>query len=138
MITITTKVHFTRGNAGRRKVSTQPPKPRPAPKPRIPRIAKLMALAIRFERLLQERIVLDQVELAELSHVSQPRISQILNLNHLAPDIQEDLLYLPLVTTGRDPIHEKMLRPITREVSWATQRQMWAALRPQSADGPGD
>jgi hypothetical protein len=42
----------------------------------------------------------------------------------LAPDIQEELLFLPLVTSGRDPIYEKQLRRICAEVSWRKQRQL--------------
>ena len=51
-------------------------------------------------------------------------MTQILNLLHLAPDIQEEILFLPRVTEGKDPIHEKMLRPIAAEVDWARQREM--------------
>ena len=57
-----------------------------------------MALAIRFDRLIREDVVSDQSELARLAHVTQPRMTQIMNLLHLAPDIQEELLFLPLVT----------------------------------------
>ena len=128
MITITQKVNLNTGVAGRRRISTGRPKPRPVPKPRTPRIAKLMALAIRFDRLLREGKVSSQSELAELAHVTQPRMTQILNLNHLAPDIQEVLLHLPPITSGKDPIHEKMLRPIVAEINWQRQRAMWCEL----------
>jgi hypothetical protein len=46
----------------------------------------------------------------------------------LAPDIQEELLFLPRVTAGKPAIHEKMLRPITAEVDWEKQRGMWQVL----------
>jgi len=65
------------------------------------------------------------MELARLGHVTQPRMSQILNLTLLAPDIQEELLFLPRVTTGKPTIHEKMLRRITTEIDWEKQRKMW-------------
>lgn len=137
MITITQKVNLTTGTAGRRRVSTGRAKPKPAPKPRIPRIAKLMALAIRFDRLLHEGTVSNQSELAELAHVTQPRMTQILNLNHLAPDIQEELLHVSPITSGKDPIHEKMLRPVVAEINWQRQRAMWREMmgvlpRPQA------
>lgn len=60
-----------------------------------------MALAIRFERLIRERTVSDRSELARLAHVTQPRVTQIMNLLHRAPAIQEDLLFPPRVTEGR-------------------------------------
>ena len=56
-------------------------------------------------------------------------MSQILNLALLAPDIQEELLHLPRVVDGRNPIHEKMLRPIAAKVDWRKQREMFDALR---------
>lgn len=96
---------------------------------RVPRISKLMALAIRFDGLIWERKVADQSELARLSHITQPRMTQIMNLLHLAPDIQEDLLFLPPVTEGRTQIHEKMLRPIIARTIWKKQREMWAQSR---------
>ena len=52
--------------------------------------------------LLREGVVSDQNELARLAHVSQSRMTQIMNLSHLAPEIQEAILFLSLVTSGRD------------------------------------
>ncbi len=49
-----------------------------------------------------------------------------MNLLHLAPDIQESLLFLPLVESGGAPIHEKLVRPIAAEIDWGKQREMWA------------
>jgi hypothetical protein len=56
------------------------------------------------------------------------RITQIMNLLQLAPDIQEALLFLPRTAKGRDPIRERHLRPIAAELDWRTQRAMWARL----------
>jgi hypothetical protein len=78
----------------------------------VPRISKLMALAIPFDQLLRSDKIEDANELAQQFHVTQPRISQILALNMLAPDIQEELLFLPRVAHGRPAIWERMLRPI--------------------------
>jgi hypothetical protein len=52
-------------------------------------------------------------------------MTQIMNLLNLAPDIQEAILFLPRTVKGNDPIHEKMLRPLTAEINWETQRRMW-------------
>ena len=54
-----------------------------------------------------------------------------MNLLQLALDIQEELLFLPRITSGEDPIHGKMLRPIVAEVSWRTQREMLPQVRRQ-------
>jgi hypothetical protein len=87
-------------------------------------------LAIRFDRLLREGEIADQTELARLAHVTQPRMTQIMNLLHLAPDIQESLLELPPVRSGKATITERLLRPIAAEVAWGKQREMWGRLRP--------
>jgi hypothetical protein len=87
-----------------------------------------MALAIRFERLLRDGTVSDFSDLARLGYVTQPRITQILSLTLLAPDIQEALLFLPRVHAGRAPLHEKRLRPISAETDWAKQREMWSRI----------
>jgi len=96
----------------------------PAPG-RIPRISKLMALAIRCEQLLRSGAVADATTLARLAHVSQPRITQILNLTLLAPDIQEALLFLPTVERERPKNGEKMMRKMCAEMSWTRQRETW-------------
>lgn len=126
--TITTTVHFESLGRGRRELRVGPA-PTPIALPgRLPRVSKLMALAVRFERLLAEGTVTDQAELARLGHVTRARITQIMNLLHLAPDIQEALLKLPRVLDGRDPITERHVRPISAEISWDCQREMWARL----------
>jgi len=96
---------------------------------RIPRVAKLMALAIRCERLLQGGVIADQAELARLGHVSRARVTQIMNLLNLAPDLQELLLFLPPVAAGRDPLTERALRRVVAEPDWRKQREMF--FRPE-------
>ncbi len=128
MITVKRKVHFVRRDRGRKTIADQPRPTEQAEPGRIPRISRLMALAIHFDRLIREGKVTDLSEIARLAHVTQPRMTQIMNLNHLAPDIQEELLFLPRVTNGRDAIHERMLRPIAAEISLRRQRQLWRAL----------
>jgi hypothetical protein len=128
MTTITKQIHFAIKN--RRKIAMPGPAPKPsAPAGRTPRVSKLMALAIRFDQLLRDGKVADQSELARLAHVTQPRMTQIMNLLHLAPDIQEAILHLPPVAEGRDPVTERDLRPIARLMDWAKQRKVWRALR---------
>jgi hypothetical protein len=55
----------------------------------IPRIARLMALAIRFEGLLRDGTIRDYAELARLGRVTRARMTQIMKLLLLAPDLQE-------------------------------------------------
>jgi len=127
--TITSTVHFAVGGRGRRelRIGAKPGASVDA-RGRIPRVARLMALAIKFDRLLGEGAITDQAELARIGHVTRARVTQIMNLVHLAPDIQEAVLFLPPVTEGRDPITERDLRPIAAEVDWGRQRGAWRDL----------
>ena len=61
-----------------------------------------------------------------MGHVSRARITQIMNLLNLAPDIQEALLLCS--DRGDRPLVERDLRPIAAEADWRRQRQMWETL----------
>jgi len=135
MTTVTRQVHFATKSRRKRAVPGPPPAPKPPrPEGRTPRVAKLMALAVRFDQLLRDGKVADQSELARLVHVTQPRMTQIMNLLHLAPDIQEDVLHLPSVAEGRDPITERHLRPISRFPAWSKQRMSWRQVKSRLPD----
>ena len=94
----------------------------------IPRVAKLLALAIRFEKLVKRGDIQDYADLARLGYVTRARITQIMNLLNLAPDIQEAILFLPRTVKGRDRLREKEVRPIAAVPHWSRQRKMWAKL----------
>jgi hypothetical protein len=126
--TLVRQVHFRTAGRGRRRLSeanSATEKPRAEP---IPRLARLMALALRLEGLVREGQVSDYAELARLGHVSRARVSQILSLSLLAPDIQEMLLFLPAETNGGTALNERHLRPIAAEPDWSRQRQLWRQL----------
>jgi hypothetical protein len=126
MIWSTRTVRFVRQPDRSRAITTQAEKPRPPE--RVPRISRLMALAIHFDRMLREGKVRDQSELARLVHVTQPRMTQIMNLNHLAPEIQEELLYLTGHNAYGKMLHEHALRAIAAQPTWRAQRMMWARI----------
>ncbi|MEZ6193244.1 MAG: hypothetical protein R3C45_18375 [Phycisphaerales bacterium] len=128
MTTVTREIHFARKS--RRKIIKPGPPPEPtATECCIPRVSKLLALAIRFDQMLAHCQVASMSELARLAHVTQPRMTQIMTLLHLAPDIQEEILHLPPIKTGRDPVTERDLRPVARQVNWRMQRRMWLRLK---------
>jgi hypothetical protein len=126
-LVIECEVNFQRAARGRKGLHDGPAAP-PPPPGRVPRVARLMALALRFEGLLRQDAVTDYSELARLGHVTPARISQIMNLLYLAPDIQEALLFLPKTQRGRDPIHLAQLQPIASTLDWRKQRRLWAEL----------
>ena len=95
----------------------------------VPRVARLMALAIRFDGLVRSGAVTDYADLARLGHVSRARISQIMNLLLLAPSIQEQILFLPRTNKERDVIHVRLLQPIALTPDWARQRRLWKELQ---------
>ena len=95
---------------------------------RVPRVARLLALAHKFDGLLRRGAVANGATLARLGHVSRARITQILNLLHLAPDIQEAILYLPLTVRGRDAVRLRQLQALTQILDWSEQRAWWQAL----------
>jgi hypothetical protein len=128
-LTVACKVHFTQARHGRKRMTAGvAPVAATIPLGRVPRLARLMALAIRFESLLQQGEVRDYADLARLGHVTRARVTQIMNLLNLAPDIQEALLFLPPTEVGRDQIKEWQVRPIVATAHWQGQRRMWRQL----------
>lgn len=131
MLTVECKVHFEIGRKTRKKleVGGAPPDPEALVAPgRVPRISRLMALAIRLERLLAEGVARDYADLARLGGVTRARLTQIMNLTLLAPDIQDALLFLPRIIRGRDPVTEPQLRAIAAVPDWRKQRRLWKCL----------
>ncbi len=123
-LTVTRRVQFNGGAKGRKRLEERVPRP-DVPSGRVPRISRLMALAIHMQRLIDGGHVRDYAELARLGHVSRARVTQIMNLNFLAPDIQEEILFLPRVERGRDPVREHAVRPIAARPDWGKQRRIW-------------
>jgi hypothetical protein len=122
-------VQMRQRQRGRRQLEAGAvPPPLALPPGRVPRVARLMALAIRLDGLVRQRVVPDYAALARLGHVSRARITQIMNLLLLAPDIQEQLLFLPDTRRGRDLIHLRQLQPIALLPDWNEQRPRWRRL----------
>jgi hypothetical protein len=100
----------------------------PAP-PRIPRITRLMALAIKFQEMIDRGEVKDYADLARLGFVTRARVTQIMNLCLLAPDIQEQIL------AGSTAI-ERSLRRVSSLVRWDHQRAEWAGIARRGTQRP--
>jgi hypothetical protein len=82
--------------------------------------------------LRRQQIILDewadQTERARFGPVSVSRLMQIMNLLNLAPDIQEELLFLEPSARGREAVTERHLREIAADESWDSQRGRWRSL----------
>ncbi|MCI0676155.1 MAG: hypothetical protein L0Y42_10330 [Phycisphaerales bacterium] len=87
-----------------------------------------MALAQRLDRQIGNGELRGYADIARLGHVTRARVTQIMSLLALAPDIQEALLYLPSTTKGRDQITERQVRPIMNTPAWRTQRRLFSKL----------
>lgn len=124
-LTVTSKAHFRLGCKGRKHLETGDAPTPPVEPGRVPRVARMMALAIRFDGLVRQGVVADQADLARLGNVSRARVTQIMNLLQLAPDIQEQLLFLPRIARGKEPIQEHELRQIAAVPDWRKQRRLW-------------
>ena len=94
--------------------------------PRIPRITRLMALAIKFQDMVDRREVRDYADLARLGFVTRARLTQIMNLLLLAPEIQEEILWRGAANAR--PVAERQIRSIVRFVLWQDQRRVWTSL----------
>jgi hypothetical protein len=127
-MTIACAFHIDRRNKGRQQMQAGQPPRMPCERGRVPRVAKLLALAHRFEGLVRNGEVADYAELARLGRVSRARISQVMSLLSLAPDLQEQVLFLPRTERGRDTIQMRHLLPIAQVPDWKIQRQLWGAL----------
>lgn len=109
--------------------------PEPAPGPRPPVVARTLALAHKLQAMIDRREVRDQAELAEQLGFTRARITQVLDLTLLAPDIQEEILFAE-ERGARDAVCERELRQVVRVASWRAQRRHWAELRrPRPAPG---
>jgi hypothetical protein len=104
--------------------------------PRIPRITRLMALAIKFQDLVDRGEVRDYADLARLGYVTRARITQIMNLLHLAPDIQEQLLDEGWAYQWRGMLCERYMRRISMIIEWSKQRRVWEKCRAQCSVSP--
>jgi hypothetical protein len=87
----------------------------------VPRIARLMALAIRFDGLLRDQTIQDYAGLARRGRVTRARMTQIMKLLDLAPDIQEQILFLPFIKG----LNERNLRPVVSRIDWHDQRRLF-------------
>ena len=106
----------------------------PAP-PAIPRITRLLALAIKFQELVDRGEVRDYADLARLGFVTRARLTQIMNLLLLAPDIQESLLCEN--SDVRTAYSERDLRSVIKKILWEEQRTARDAVLGDSSQAMG-
>ncbi len=94
---------------------------------RLPRVSQVMALAIQFQDMIQRGEVRDYADLARLGCLTRERMSQIMELVWLAPDIQQEILEFA-ANGSRFPINEVAARRIAASLAWSDQRRAWSTL----------
>lgn len=111
--------HTRRARSMEERLGPPEPPNGPKPGPRIPRVTRLMALAIKLQEMIDRGEIQDYVDIARLGYITRARASQIMNLTLLAPDIQE---YLLSQSNERSLPSERALRQIARLIAWTAQR----------------
>ena len=91
-LTIETKIRFQRVRDGRKRIAKSPAAPPPPLPEPVPRQARLMALAIHFDRLLRQGAVGSYLELARLTGTSPAWITAIMKLADMPLPRQERVL----------------------------------------------
>lgn len=129
-------IHFGVGRSRLRLLRPGPPPLNSGlPTGRVPRVAKWMALALKLVQHLDQGDLASQAEAARLGGVTRARFSQILTLVHLAPDLQEAVLFLPRIERGGEPLQMRHLLPLTRLADWQQQRDAWRRLAERPTAG---
>jgi len=81
-----------------------------------------MALAIRFQEMVNRGEVRDYADIARLGYVTRARVTQIMNLLLLAPDIQETILFFSDGCGTPNHLTEPAVRTILAIPAWSEQR----------------
>ena len=92
---------------------------------RIPRVARMLGLAHRIDAMIRSRELRDLADAARTLGLTRARVTQIMNLLLLAPEIQEAILTAEPIKSGRDPVSERSLRLIVAEPEWERQIELW-------------
>ena len=118
-----------RKRRGRGYVFTEkPPEPKPVHDPvrRPARVAQMLAFAHGLGAAIERGDYRDQADAARHFQLTRARITQLVNLTLLAPDIQEQVLFLEAVD-GREPMSERDVRTVINAGDWSAQRDAWAS-----------
>lgn len=105
-----------------------PPLPKPEPVRRPAKVAQQLALAHHLDAAIRRGEIADRAALARALGFTRARITQLMELLLLAPDVQEAVLRMEAVD-GAEPLSERALRAVAGAGAWGEQRAAWVALR---------
>ena len=84
------------------------------------RVALMLAFAHKLQEAIDNGEYTDRADAARKLGLTRARVSQLLDLLMLAPDIQEKILFMERVD-GIEPTSERALRTVVKKVSWRAQ-----------------
>jgi len=88
----------------------------------------MLAVAHKIRLAIERGDLRDQAEAARRLGLTRARLTQILDLTLLAPDVQEEILFLEAVE-GVEPLCERILRDMARVVAWTDQTSAFGTQR---------
>src|SRR6056300_684985 len=88
-------------------------------------MSSVMVQGIECDQLIRDGVMKNQSELAHYARVTTARMTHIMWLTNLAPDIQEAILFLSRIESGPDSVKEIVVRRIARVMDWGVQRGRW-------------
>jgi hypothetical protein len=106
------------GHGRQKRFVASPPA---GPQHRPARVAVTLAHAHKIRQAILSGEIQNQAEAGRKLGLTRARLSQILDLTNLAPDIQEEILFLEAID-GREPLRERALRGVLRFTAWDEQR----------------
>jgi hypothetical protein len=86
--------------------------PKPPREPKTPRVVELLRKAIEWQALLVSGKIANQADIAQREGITRARVTQVIGMLRLAPEIREQILSIPNMA-HRPPVTERMLRPIS-------------------------
>jgi len=117
----------SRGGLGFSTEAPSPPPQHPAVR-RPSRVARMLAFAHRVEAAIARGEYQDRADAAEQLGVTRARLTQLMDLMLLAPDLQEELLFSEAFN-GLEPMTERGVRDVIAAPEWEEQRRRWAAVK---------
>jgi hypothetical protein len=127
------RLHRVRKGHTKRFVDTPPVVPEPVRRPA--RLAIMLALAHKIQQAIDHGAVRDRADVARRLGLTRARLTQLLDLTLLAPDIQEQILWAESVD-GLEPMGERSVRAVVHVETWAKQRAVLASM-PTFVRAPG-
>jgi hypothetical protein len=124
------KGSFLRQRTGKAvTLSSTPTPPKREPVRRPAHVAHMLALAHHLQRAIDKGLVADRAAVARKLGLTRARVTQLLDLLLLAPDLQLRILQFEAVD-GVEPTTERALRAVARNWHWPAQRTAFGHHRP--------